>query len=61
MGQPKTFDCVQMKDEIQARLLSEREGIGEEEARALIRHRLATSGSPVAQLWRRLAAEGEQA
>ena len=60
MKERKTFDCVAMKNEIQAKLLRERAGMPDAEVNALVQERLRTSKSPVAQLWRRLtAAQGE--
>jgi len=56
----KTFDCVAMKNEIQARLRAEREGMSDEEVRELVRRRLETSDSPVAQLWRQIARNPKQ-
>jgi hypothetical protein len=50
----KTFDCVEMKNRIQAELLKEREGMTDEEVRAEIKRRLETSNSPIAQWWRKL-------
>jgi len=52
----KALDCVELKNAIQARLLAEREGMGDDEVRALVQRKLATSTSPVAQLWRKLTA-----
>jgi len=54
MKTTKTFDCVIMKNKIQARLLKERQGMSDAEVNALVQERLRTSKSPVAQLWRRL-------
>ena len=60
MKATKTFDCVAMKNEIQAKLLRERAGMTDAEVHALVQERLRSSKSPVAQLWRRLtAARGE--
>jgi len=63
MGKKKTFDCVKMKDQIQARLRKERAGMTDEQAGADIRRKLATSDSPAARLWRKVstgAAEPER-
>ena len=57
MKATKALDCVELKNAIQARLLAEREGMSDDEVRALVRRRLATSDSPIAQLWRRLTPE----
>jgi hypothetical protein len=47
----KTFDCVQMKNAIQARHLQERRGLTDAEVRRRIAERLASSDDPVAQKW----------
>jgi len=54
MGATKTFDCVEMKAAIQAKLLKETEGMSDEEERAYTARRLQTSDSPAARLWRTL-------
>jgi hypothetical protein len=48
----KTFDCVAMKDRVQAELLEEQARMGESEM--LRRHRewLQTSDAPLARWWR---------
>lgn len=48
----KTFDCVQMKNEIQSRLIKEREGMSDVEIEKAMEKKLKTSQSPVAELWR---------
>jgi hypothetical protein len=61
MSATKTFDCVEMKAAIQARLLKETEGMTDEEERAYTERRLRTSDSPAARLWRTLVArQGKQ-
>jgi len=50
----KKFDCVRMKNEIQAKLLRQYAGLSDEQRAALIERELAVSDSPVAKLWRRL-------
>lgn len=50
----KQFDCVEMKNQIQAQMQKEYEGLTDEEVRRRIRHRLETSDSIVAQKWRRM-------
>ena len=50
----KRFDCVEMKNAIQARLLDQREGLAEEEIEQQIAELLATSGDPLARKWRRI-------
>jgi len=52
MNRSKTFDCVQMKDEIQARLRAEWQGLTEEEIRAKVPEHLETSDSSIAKWWR---------
>ena len=43
MKQPKGFDCVQMKSDIQQQLLREIEKLGEEEARRRQRERVMSN------------------
>lgn len=50
----KSFDCVQMKRDIQAKLAKEWEGLTDEEIRTRIQQDLATSDDPVARKWREL-------
>ncbi len=50
------FDCVKMKDELQARLRHEWEGLSDEAIRERIRQRLETSDTPIARWWRRVRA-----
>ena len=61
MKKVKEFDCVRMKDEIQARLARQWRGLTDEEIRERIQRKLATSKSPIAQLWRKLLARDEKA
>ena len=52
MRDSESFDCVEMKNAIQAQLPKEYEGLDERE---IVRHRrqwLETSDSPVAKWWR---------
>jgi sRNA-binding protein len=56
MKATKTFDCVAMKNAVQAKLRKEMAGMTDEEQRAYIRRKLQTSDSPVARLWRELNA-----
>ena len=53
MKAEKTFDCVLLKDEVQAQLRREFAGLSDEEERARIQHELATSHGVVARKWRR--------
>ncbi len=51
----KTFDCVQMKDRIQQRLLKQGVGQTAGEIRAEIQDTLSRSHSPIGELWRSLS------
>jgi hypothetical protein len=53
----KTFDCVEMKDRIHARLEEKWQGLTDEEIRAAIARELNTSDAPVARWWRAVAAK----
>jgi hypothetical protein len=61
MKKTKEFDCVRVKDEIQARLTRQWRGLTDEEIRERIRRKLATSRSPIAKLWRKLVAREKKA
>jgi len=61
MKKPREFDCVRMKDEIQARLTRQWRGLTDEEIRERIRRNLATSQTPIAKLWRKLQARDKKA
>ena len=50
----KSFDCVEMKNAIQAKRLAEWQALSDEEVRESIRRRLATSDDPVARWWRKI-------
>ena len=50
----KGFDCLEMKDEVQAKLRSDFEGLTDEEERTHITRELDTSDDFVARKWRRL-------
>lgn len=52
MKKAKEFDCVEMKDRIQERMLRRQAGMTDQECREDIRRILATSDSPVAKMWR---------
>lgn len=56
MSKKKSFDCVEMKNEIQARLAREYRGLTADEIRNRIQSKLSTSGEPIARLWRALSA-----
>ncbi|MEK6642885.1 MAG: hypothetical protein AABZ08_03185 [Planctomycetota bacterium] len=50
----KEFDCVRMKDDIQARLLTEWKGLSAREIRERIQADLEISQEPIAVWWRRI-------
>ena len=52
----KRFDCVRMKNEIQAHLLQEQRGLTEAEIQTRAEQGLATSDSPAARFWREMTA-----
>jgi hypothetical protein len=60
MKKAKEFDCVRFKDELQAKLRREYKGLTEEQIRRRRAHKLATSQSPIAKLWRSLLARQEK-
>ena len=55
----KSFDCVAMKNEIQARLLREKEGLSAEERVTAMRSAADHSRSPIGDLWRKLRDRGQ--
>ncbi len=55
----KAFDCVEMKNSIQAKLLEEKRVLGEEEVASRHRQWLETSGDPLAVWWRKAKAVSE--
>jgi len=55
----KRFDCVKMKNDIQAAMLREYRGLSDAEIQARIEQDLATSDAPAARMWRELT--GRQA
>jgi hypothetical protein len=61
MKKAKEFDCVRFKEELQARLMREYKGLTDEQIRRRRARKLATSKSPIAQLWRKLLARDEKA
>jgi hypothetical protein len=61
MKKAKRFDCVQMKNDIQAAMLRKYRGMTDDEIQADIERQLATSDSPVAKLWRQAAPQAEPA
>ena len=60
MSATKTFDCVEMKAALQARLLKEMEGMTDEEQRAYTQRKLRESDSPAARLWRAVMAKQDE-
>ncbi len=54
MKTTKTFDCVVLKNRIQAQILEERKGLSDQEVRKIVAKRLETSSSPIGRLWRTL-------
>ncbi len=56
----KTFDCVEMKAAIHAKLLEATKGMPDEEQRAYAARVLQTSDSPAARLWRALLAKKKE-
>ena len=61
MKKVKRFDCVKMKNDIQARMLRKYRGMTDAEIQADMERELATSNSPVAQFWRRITSKTEPA
>ena len=55
----KNFDCIEMKNAIQARIIARRKGMKPSEILADIEQTLIRSQEPIAGLWRRLSAEGQ--
>lgn len=47
------FDCLKLKDEIQAKLLEEWRGLSDEQVRERIQRELESSSEPIAKSWRR--------
>ncbi|HIJ65436.1 MAG TPA: hypothetical protein HPP77_05735 [Candidatus Hydrogenedentes bacterium] len=52
MGTKKPFDCIAMKDEIQARLAKSWCGLTDEEIRDRVKEELRTSKASLVQWWR---------
>jgi len=50
----KKFDCVKMKDEVQAKLLADYDALDDREIRQRMQRKLAASTGPVGKLWRAL-------
>ena len=60
MKKGKSFDCVEMKNEIQAKLRKECEGLSESEIARRRQQWLETSDSPVAKWWRSMRASKQE-
>ena len=56
-AQTKTFDCVELKNRIQAELLAEKTRLGEAQMERRHREWLAESADPLAAWWRSVAPE----
>ena len=54
MATKKNFDCVEMKNRIQAQIMEEDRGLTDEEIRRRRQHMLETSDSLVARKWREI-------
>jgi hypothetical protein len=61
MRKDKAFDCVSLKDDIQARLLSEWRGLSPAEVRQRVEKEPTDSDDPIARKWRRLVERGRPA
>ena len=57
----KTFDCVEMKRQIQAERTKEFAGLSDDEAAQRMHENLMTSENPAAQWYRRVKKAKEQA
>ena len=57
----KNFDCVEMKNNIQKKLLERWEGLTPEQIRLSIQEELRADESGIGQLWRRLKARDRSA
>ncbi len=55
--QPQTFDCVRLKDEIQARMAQAYRGLDDEARRSRIMRELEEGDDPVSRKWRLLTRE----
>ncbi|MHC4473122.1 MAG: hypothetical protein ACYTDY_05915 [Planctomycetota bacterium] len=55
MAIEREFDCVAMKDRIQAEILEERERLGEDEQLEQHREWLERSDEPLARWWREVS------
>ena len=60
MSKAKVFDCVAMKDAIQAAHAKEYGGMTSEEVRRRVEQKLATSDHPAAVWWRAISKSGSR-
>ena len=60
MRMKKEFDCVEMKNVVQAKHRKDYQGLSDEEVRRRIHERLAKSDHPAARLWRKLVEAEEE-
>ena len=61
MSIEKDFDCVAMKDRIQAEMLEERQRLGEDEQARRPREWLEKSDDPLARWWREVSSKAAAA
>ena len=54
----KKFDCMQLKRDLQAKLLKKWAGLTIDEIQAAIKHDLATSQTELAKWWRKMEGRG---
>ncbi len=60
MKTKKTFDCVQMKNDIQESLYRQRKDTSPADVRAAMDQHLKTSAAPIAKWWRKLEKTSSQ-
>ena len=60
MPAKKSFDCVEMKNQIQARIMADDEGLSDAEIRSRRQRMLETSDSLVARKWREIRERQDQ-
>lgn len=53
----KTFDCVAMKENVQAQHAKEYAGLSQNEIRLRVQRKLETSEHPAAAWWRRISSK----
>ncbi|HPG69896.1 MAG TPA: hypothetical protein PLO37_23850 [Candidatus Hydrogenedentes bacterium] len=57
MKATETFDCIELKDRVQAELAEEYKGLAEDEKERQRIEKFRASNHPAARLWRRLTGE----